>query len=179
MIGSRKAFTGCTHLKSTDDNNQLTDHEYHVMYSRELHQTLFEDLTHKTSISSIIPTRLPLHAHTHTGMEKKSSVMTPAERKVVAFHEAGHTLTGWLLEHTDPITKACDHHMMGIQLSCHQHVTLFPPGQYHPKDKRHPGVCPVSPLRPEVVLNRTGQVICFTAAALQMISTFPHSCTAV
>ena len=105
--------------------------------------------------------------------------MTPAERKVVAFHEAGHTLTGWLLEHTDPIMKACDHYVMGIQLSCHQHVTLFPPGQYHPKDKRHPGVCPVSPLRPEVVLNRTGQVICFTAAALPFISTFPHSCTAV
>jgi len=41
----------------------------------------------------------------HTGMEKKSSTMTPAERKVVAFHEAGHTLTGWLLEHTDPIMK--------------------------------------------------------------------------
>jgi len=39
------------------------------------------------------------------GMEKKSSTMTPAERKVVAFHEAGHTLTGWLLEHTDPIMK--------------------------------------------------------------------------
>lgn len=54
----------------------------------------------------------------HTGMEKKSSTMTPAERKVVAFHEAGHTLTGWLLEHTDPIMKACDCHMMDVQLLC-------------------------------------------------------------
>ena len=42
---------------------------------------------------------------TYSGMEKKSNVMSPAERKVVAFHEAGHALTGWLLEHTDPIMK--------------------------------------------------------------------------
>ena len=40
-----------------------------------------------------------------SGMEKKSNVMSLAERKVVAFHEAGHALTGWLLEHTDPIMK--------------------------------------------------------------------------
>ena len=38
-------------------------------------------------------------------MEKKSNLMSPAERRVVAFHEAGHALTGWLLEHTDPIMK--------------------------------------------------------------------------
>lgn len=31
--------------------------------------------------------------------------MTPAERKVVAYHEAGHALTGWLLEFTDPVLK--------------------------------------------------------------------------
>ena len=30
-------------------------------------------------------------------------VMSPAERRVVAFNEAGHALTGWLLEHTDPV----------------------------------------------------------------------------
>lgn len=38
-------------------------------------------------------------------MEKKSNVMSPAERRVVAFHEAGHALTGWMLEHTDPVMK--------------------------------------------------------------------------
>ena len=37
-----------------------------------------------------------------SGMEKKNNVMSPAKRKVVAFHEAGHALTRWLLEHTDP-----------------------------------------------------------------------------
>lgn len=40
-----------------------------------------------------------------SGMEKKSNVLSPAERQVVAYHEAGHALVGWLLEHTDPILK--------------------------------------------------------------------------
>ena len=39
------------------------------------------------------------------GMEKKSAILTPEEKRVVAYHEAGHALVGWLLEHTDPILK--------------------------------------------------------------------------
>ena len=39
------------------------------------------------------------------GMEKKSGMLTPEEKRVVAYHEAGHALVGWLLEHTDPILK--------------------------------------------------------------------------
>ncbi|CAI8034744.1 Paraplegin [Geodia barretti] len=39
------------------------------------------------------------------GMEKKTGVLSPEERKVVAYHEAGHALLGWLLEHTDPVLK--------------------------------------------------------------------------
>ena len=39
------------------------------------------------------------------GMEKKSHSMSPKERKIVAFHEAGHALVGWMLEHTDPLLK--------------------------------------------------------------------------
>ena len=38
-------------------------------------------------------------------MEKKSHMMSPEERKIVAYHEAGHAVVGWLLEHTDPIMK--------------------------------------------------------------------------
>lgn len=38
-------------------------------------------------------------------MEKKSHSMSPQERKIVAFHEAGHALVGWMLEHTDPLLK--------------------------------------------------------------------------
>ncbi|KAL9986997.1 hypothetical protein ACROYT_G001231 [Oculina patagonica] len=39
------------------------------------------------------------------GMEKKTHTMSPEERKIVAFHEAGHALVGWMLEHTDPLLK--------------------------------------------------------------------------
>ena len=39
------------------------------------------------------------------GMEKRSSSLSPEERSVVATHEAGHALTAWLLEHTDPVMK--------------------------------------------------------------------------
>lgn len=39
------------------------------------------------------------------GTEKRSHAMSPAEKKIVAYHEAGHALTGWLLEHTDALLK--------------------------------------------------------------------------
>ncbi|XP_071823950.1 mitochondrial inner membrane m-AAA protease component paraplegin-like isoform X3 [Apostichopus japonicus] len=39
------------------------------------------------------------------GAEKTSSVLSKEERKVVAYHESGHALTGWLLEHTDALLK--------------------------------------------------------------------------
>ena len=39
------------------------------------------------------------------GMEKRSGVLSPEERRVIAYHEAGHALVGWLLEHTDPVLK--------------------------------------------------------------------------
>ncbi|VDO31746.1 unnamed protein product, partial [Onchocerca flexuosa] len=39
------------------------------------------------------------------GMEKKSQVLQPEEKKIVAFHEAGHAITGWFLKHADPLLK--------------------------------------------------------------------------
>lgn len=38
-------------------------------------------------------------------MEKKSQVLQPEEKKTVAYHEAGHAITGWFLEHADPLLK--------------------------------------------------------------------------
>jgi len=38
------------------------------------------------------------------GIEKKS-IMTPAERKTVAYHEAGHAVAGWFLENANPLLK--------------------------------------------------------------------------
>jgi len=31
--------------------------------------------------------------------------MTPDERKVIAYHEAGHAVAGWFLEHSNPLLK--------------------------------------------------------------------------
>ncbi|CAG8498562.1 10683_t:CDS:1 [Paraglomus occultum] len=60
------------------------------------------------------------------GLEKKSRVLSPAEKKTVAYHEAGHAVAGWYLEHADPLLK----------------VSIIPRGigalgyaQYLPKDQ--------------------------------------------
>ncbi len=39
------------------------------------------------------------------GLEKKNKLISPEERKIVAYHEAGHAITGWFLENTDPVVK--------------------------------------------------------------------------
>ena len=61
------------------------------------------------------------------GPEKKSSTLSPYERRVVAFHESGHALVGWMLKHTDALLK----------------VTILPRtsmalgfAQYTPRDKK-------------------------------------------
>merc|ERR1712106_92806 len=39
------------------------------------------------------------------GMEKKTNVLGPEEKKTVAYHEAGHAVCGWFLEYADPLLK--------------------------------------------------------------------------
>ncbi|KAJ2891600.1 AAA ATPase afg3, partial [Coemansia aciculifera] len=39
------------------------------------------------------------------GLEKKSRVLSPEEKKTVAYHEAGHAVSGWFLKHADPLLK--------------------------------------------------------------------------
>nr|MBE5725026.1 putative AFG3-like protein 2 [Cucujiformia] len=59
------------------------------------------------------------------GMEKKTNVLSPDEKKTVAYHEAGHAVAGWFLEFADPLLK----------------VSIIPRGkglgyaQYLPKDQ--------------------------------------------
>lgn len=60
------------------------------------------------------------------GLERKSRVLSPEEKKTVAYHEAGHAVCGWFLEHADPLLK----------------VSIIPRGvgalgyaQYLPKDQ--------------------------------------------
>nr|CAD2128900.1 unnamed protein product [Meloidogyne enterolobii] len=61
------------------------------------------------------------------GPEKRSRVLIKEEREIVAFHESGHALVGWLLEHTEALLR----------------VTIIPRtsaalgfAQYSPKDRK-------------------------------------------
>ncbi|MBE7652344.1 ATP-dependent zinc metalloprotease FtsH [Tenacibaculum finnmarkense] len=60
------------------------------------------------------------------GLEKKNKVITPKEKEVIAFHEAGHATVSWMLEHAAPLVK----------------VTIVPRGQslgaawYLPEDRK-------------------------------------------
>lgn len=60
------------------------------------------------------------------GLEKRNKIISPEEKKVIAYHEAGHAVSGWYLEHAHPLVK----------------VTIVPRGtaalgfaQYLPKEK--------------------------------------------
>jgi cell division protease FtsH len=60
------------------------------------------------------------------GLEKKNKIISPDEKKVIAYHEAGHAVCGWFLEHAHPLLK----------------VTIVPRGtaalgyaQYTPKEQ--------------------------------------------
>ena len=39
------------------------------------------------------------------GLEKRNKIISPHEKKVIAFHESGHAATSWLLEHAHPLVK--------------------------------------------------------------------------
>lgn len=40
-----------------------------------------------------------------SGSVKKSKILSKEEQRIVAFHESGHALVGWLLEHTEAVLK--------------------------------------------------------------------------
>lgn len=39
------------------------------------------------------------------GLERKSKIISPDEKKIIAYHEAGHAISGWFLEHAHPLLK--------------------------------------------------------------------------
>ncbi|NLE33996.1 MAG: ATP-dependent zinc metalloprotease FtsH, partial [Bacteroidales bacterium] len=39
------------------------------------------------------------------GLEKKNKIISPEEKKTIAYHEAGHATVSWLLEHASPLLK--------------------------------------------------------------------------
>jgi len=61
--------------------------------ARKSHESVMED-DFETAIERVI-----------VGLERKSRVLSPDEKKTVAYHEAGHAVCGWFLEHADPLLK--------------------------------------------------------------------------
>lgn len=51
------------------------------------------------------------------GLEKKNKVISPEEKKTIAYHEAGHTVTGWFLHYADPVLKVKKNKNNVIQFS--------------------------------------------------------------
>ncbi len=39
------------------------------------------------------------------GLEKKNKLINPDEKEIIAYHEAGHAICGWFLEHASPLVK--------------------------------------------------------------------------
>jgi len=39
------------------------------------------------------------------GLEKKNKLIAPKEKEIIAYHEAGHAICGWFLEHASPLVK--------------------------------------------------------------------------
>jgi len=39
------------------------------------------------------------------GLERRTKVISPEEKRIVAYHESGHAIAGWFLEHADPLVK--------------------------------------------------------------------------
>ncbi|MCW3123168.1 MAG: ATP-dependent metalloprotease FtsH [Flavipsychrobacter sp.] len=39
------------------------------------------------------------------GLEKKNKIIQPEEKRIIAYHEAGHAVSGWFLEHAHPLVK--------------------------------------------------------------------------
>ncbi len=39
------------------------------------------------------------------GLEKKNKIISPREKEIIAYHEAGHAICGWFLEHASPLVK--------------------------------------------------------------------------
>ena len=39
------------------------------------------------------------------GLEKKSKIISPGEKKTIAYHEAGHATVSWMLEFASPLVK--------------------------------------------------------------------------
>lgn len=66
------------------------------------------------------------------GMEKKSRVLQADEKKIVAYHEAGHAVCGWFLQYADPLLKV----LLNVYIYIVRHMTQrFVISFFHPHNK--------------------------------------------
>ena len=60
------------------------------------------------------------------GLEKKNKLISPEEKEIIAFHEAGHAICGWYLEHASPLVKVTH---------CPKGIGTLGYAQYLPKEE--------------------------------------------
>lgn len=51
-----------------------------------------------------------------SGLEKKTQVLQLPEKTTVAYHEAGHAVVGWFLEHADPLLKVVQPFFVSVSI---------------------------------------------------------------
>merc|ERR1712013_717598 len=80
-------------LKTDEDKGELSKKMAALIAARDLSESIV--LKHfEAAIERVV-----------AGMEKKTQVLGKEEKKTVAYHEAGHAVCGWFLEHADPLLK--------------------------------------------------------------------------
>lgn len=96
------------------------------------------------------PEKQGFSSHLFTGAAKRNKILSQEERRVVAFHESGHALVGWLLEHTEAVLKVswlagCREARLAERnrLTHNSSSSPFPaPGVHSSPHKRCAGFCP-------------------------------------
>ncbi|XP_076248876.1 SPG7 matrix AAA peptidase subunit, paraplegin [Calliopsis andreniformis] len=73
------------------------------------------------------------------GLTKKSSTLAPPTKRVVAYHEAGHALVGWLLEYTEALLKVTIIPRTNMSLGFAQYSTIDQ--KLHSKEELFQKIC--------------------------------------
>jgi AFG3 family protein len=103
------------HLKKIKTNKDLTRDEYATKMAALTPGFSGADIANICNEGAIIAARKDMTSvglkqfedateRVMAGLEKKN-IMTPAERRTVAYHESGHAVAGWFLEHANPLLK--------------------------------------------------------------------------
>jgi AFG3 family protein len=103
------------HLKKIKCDKELTRDEYAAKLSALTPGFSGADIANVCNEGAIIAARNDSTAVTLKNFEmatervlggiEKKLVMSPQERKTIAYHEAGHAVAGWFLEHSNPLLK--------------------------------------------------------------------------